>query len=356
MPALTIHSMTPRKIHFWLLLTGAGTFFILLLLISYIHTGNPFTSFNLWALIREGTLILVQMMATIYLVYYSILFFDRQFPPGQTALKRYVTELLFVVIAGFGINKLFHSLFIAWIVVPEPDMEFLDRKLRILLVVSQTLVVFTYGLFTAFRIFTIHKQKQLEVVQWQKEIAESQYETLKNQLNPYFLFNSLNLLTSLVHYDADKAETFIEKLSRTYRYLLDQREKTTVLLEAEMRFLRNFIYILQEQYGKKIHITNGIQGEISHGSLIPHTFLITLEHIISNSIMSASRPLTITLHAIGEKIVVTYSLQKKAITVPPADDQFQLLCNRYKDLGNPITLSMKEKEEKEHINIPLLNP
>ncbi|ULQ58233.1 histidine kinase [Flavihumibacter rivuli] len=294
------------------------------------------------------------MLATIYLVYYSILFFDRQFPPGQTALKRYVTELLFVVIAGFGINKLFHSLFIAWVVVPEPDMEFLDRKLRILLVVSQTLVVFTYGIFTAFRIFTIHRQKQLEVVQWQKEIAESQYEALKNQLNPHFLFNSLSILSSLVHYDAGKAEIFIEKLSRTYRYLLDQREKTAVSLEEEIQFLRNFMYIVQERYGKKIDITNALKGESGNAYIIPNTFLIILEHIIATSSMSAASPLHILLNLTGEKILVIYSLQKKTNSVPAADDQFDLLCNRYRDLGKPINISVIEMEQKEIISIPLL--
>ncbi|MDZ7646494.1 MAG: histidine kinase [Cytophagales bacterium] len=82
-----------------------------------------------------------------------------------------------------------------------------------------------------------------------KESMEAQYNNLKNQVNPHFLFNSLNALTNLVYQDQAKAVKFIKQLSEVYRYVLDSRDKEVVQLEEEMHFLESYVFLQQIRFG-----------------------------------------------------------------------------------------------------------
>ncbi|HRF25782.1 MAG TPA: histidine kinase [Ferruginibacter sp.] len=341
----------------WIPLSGFISFLLLLNLIFFVNTGGLYLSSIIhWnELLREGWLPTIQMTSVIYFVYYSVKWFDRKYSDKGFSVSRYVFELAWVIAGGFIINRVFHFLFIQWIVVPEDDMELLRQKLRNLLILSQTIVVVVYGMMTSYRIYKNLQQKQVEVLKMQRELAQSQFDTLKNQLNPHFLFNSLSTLGSLVYADADKAETFIEKLSKTYRYLLDQREKDAVRLEEELQFLEHVKYLIQQRYGSKVEWQIHIKQSADVLYIIPHSLLIVLEYILGTCSMSAQKPLRINIELNGRFMLVRYSLQQKPLSARHLEEQFNNLVQRYTDLGLTIVQQTDEINELNIIRIPLVS-
>lgn len=326
------------SIHIWLPVCGVVAFLLLVLQLRFINTGSFFGSFSISSLFKEGWLIIIQMTVVMYFVYYATRFFDERFPSKKFSIRRYIYELAVVVIVGFFINKFFHFLFIKLVVVPEEDMTGLNRKLHNLLLVTQSLIVIMYGLLTAFRIYRSFREKQQQLLQWQKEYALTQFETLKNQLNPHFLFNSLSALTSLVYADAAKAELFIEKLSKTYRYLLDQREKEAVPVWEELGFLDNYRYLTGQRYGNKLVIVPPETQGHEQLYILPHSILVVLEYITGTNMMSAANPLEIVIRIKQKTLLFQFNHQEKAIVNRHLEMQFSNLQQRYAEMGKRMTI------------------
>lgn len=354
MQKLTTPVTIIRYIHVWLFLGGILLFLLLLCLVSYVNTGSFFTTFSISALLREGLLILVQNLSVMYFVYYAILTFDKIYLNRNFTISRYVYELLIIVSGSLLINKFFHFLFIKLVVIPEADAEALDQKLRNLLVITQTMVVVMYGLITGFRLFYNLQQKQLELLRMQKEFAQTQFEIFKNQLNPHFLFNSLSALSSLVYADADMAEKFIEKLSRTYRYLLDQREKEFVGLAQELEFLENFYFLVEQRYGNKVRIIKELHQQEDGLYLLPHTMLIIMEYLIGSNTMSSAKPLLININIHNTALQIRHSYQPKSLPNLHLQEQLNSLLNNYQQMNKKITISRDENSLQQLISIPFL--
>lgn len=341
-----------NSIHFWLPASGFSIFLILLILANYVNTGLFLSNWHLTSLIREGWLILIQVIAALYFVYYAILYFDKKMGI-EFSVKRYAYEIVCVIVGGFLINRFFLYLFITLIVVPEPDVQEINQRLRNLLIISQVLVLLIYILLTGFRIIKSLQQKQLEILKLQKAFTQTQFEAIKNQLNPHFLFNSLSVLTSLVYADANKAETFIDKLSGTYRYLLDQKEKEAVHISEEITFLENYEYLVEQRFGSKLRIVKDLYPPNHY--LLPHTFLVVLEYIIGSNSMSASNPLTIEISFKNSFLFFRYVQQIKALQHAQLKEQFASLQNSYRQSGNEITITQDDFLQQQSIRIPLIS-
>jgi hypothetical protein len=325
--------------------------FLLAIVYRYINIGSPFIHWSeLPGFYTQGWPIMVQTFVILYLVYFSIRHFSRRYKENPNGIERFVREILFILLAGFAIMEFFRWVFVTYMVVPEDDMAFLDRKLKMILMIDITFLIVIYSFMTSFRIFRFLQLKNLEVVKWQREYTQSQFEAMKNQLNPHFLFNSLNALSSLVYVNADLAETFIEKLSRSYRYLLEQRDKTTVPLAQELQFLDSFLFLTEQRFGNKLQVS---LQEINAANCYvpPHTLMILLEYIIQTNSMSAASPLVLSLSQKENVLVLEYNEQLKPGNTPEETgsqlsrlkDEFQYLLGKplAKNIaGNHITITI----------------
>lgn len=341
------------NVHFLFITGGLLLNFLLMLMYSYINNGHLF--FPLYA-IREfysqGWPIMVQTFVILYLLYYSIRYFNKRYSDHPNGFERFLKEILFVTLIGFCITEAFRWVFVTYMVVPEADMAFLQRRLKLISTINLTFLIVVYAFMTSFRIFRYLQQKNIEVARWQREYTQSQFEAVKNQLNPHFLFNSLNALSSLVYVDADLAERFIEKLSKSYRYLLEQRDKQTVPLEQELAFLQSFLFLIEQRFGKKLQVT--VETMDTNGYTVPpHTLLIVMEHILQNNTMSNAKPLRITIAKEGPSLCIRHPHQPKA-QAEEKSAQFNYLQEQFRFLsGKEITISLKDSTV--HLNIPLRN-
>lgn len=135
-----------------------------------------------------------------------------------------------------------------------------------------------------------------QVLKLQKENLQSQFEVLKQQVNPHFLFNSLNVLTSLIKADPDLAETFTEKLSKVYRYVLENKEKDLVSLSTEMDFLNAYLFLINIRFSGKIIVEIDIDSKYAEYRVLPIAVQMLIENAIKHNTYSKTNPLLINIY------------------------------------------------------------
>lgn len=343
------------SIHFWLPLTGFVFFFLFLASLSFINTGSLKPLLDVASILREGFFLLFDMVASMYFVYYTIQFFNKKFAFKALSVQRYSIEIPLVFIGGFVLKSIFYFLFVKLVVVPEVNAASLELRLRNLLAMTHTYLMLTYVVITGFNSFKSMELRKTEVNRLEKEYAQSKFEALQNQLNPHFLFNSLSVLISLVQIDAGIAEQFIEKLSKTYRYLLDQREKEWVLLKDEVDFLQHYIFLTQQRYTDKLYVDVDIPENILKSKLIiPNSFLIIMEYIINKTSMSLLNPLHIVVTLSNNMLLFTYTGQIKETLNKAILQPLQQLENRYAKMNKRIDLYTNSHTLEHFIIIPLM--
>lgn len=162
----------------------------------------------------------------------------------------------------------------------------------------------------------------------EKEKMRYQFEALKNQVNPHFLFNSLNVLASLAYQDADKTNVFTKKLAEVYRYLLKTSDHQTVSLEEELRFTKAFLYLEEIRFGNALQVIiddaadtadeaeEAVEAEVADSKrsarVIPASLQMLVENAIKHNIATSSSPLVIHISINRKSIIVSNNLQLRS--------------------------------------------
>jgi hypothetical protein len=134
-----------------------------------------------------------------------------------------------------------------------------------------------------------------QLLKLQKENLQSQFEVLKQQVNPHFLFNSLNVLTSLIKVDPDLAEKFTERLSKVYRYVLENKDKDLVTLTTEMDFLRAYVFLIDIRFQGKVFVNINFNEKETEGFVVPLALQLLIENAIKHNTFSKKSPLHVTM-------------------------------------------------------------
>jgi hypothetical protein len=179
-----------------------------------------------------------------------------------------------------------------------------------------------------------------------------QNETLKNQVNPHFLFNSLNTLSSLVADRPDDAERFIQKLSSIYRYILENSKKDKVPLKTELDFISDYFELHKVRDKEKI-IMEINTADISEFSIIPVSLQILIENAIKHNMTTRESPLTISIAIEGEYIVIKNNLQKLGTRLDSTKIGLKNLGERVR-LISKKDLIVEEKNDFFIVKVPLL--
>ncbi len=193
-----------------------------------------------------------------------------------------------------------------------------------------------------------------QLLKLQKENLQSQFEVLKQQVNPHFLFNSLNVLTSLIKIDADLAETFTEQLSKVYRYVLENKDKDIVPLRVEMEFLHAYIFLLNIRFKDKIFVNITVNDSFSEMNVVPLALQLLLENAIKHNSFSKKSPLYIDIHVSDDMyLVVANNLQNRENQMVSTGVGLENIRKRYELVSqkNPV---FQMKDDKFVAQIPLL--
>jgi hypothetical protein len=175
-----------------------------------------------------------------------------------------------------------------------------------------------------------YRSQQLEIENVQVQLA-----ALKNQVNPHFLFNSLSILASLVETDTRLSVQFINKLSRAYRYTLEQQDHDLVPLQTELTFIESYIFLLKIRFEGKFDVELNVPTAARSAYLIaPLTLQLLIENAVKHSTMSAASPLHVHLYLEGDTLVVRNPLQGRPTPYASTGVGLKNIHNRYRLLTN----------------------
>lgn len=201
--------------------------------------------------------------------------------------------------------------------------------------------------------FSRIEASQLETEQLKKAQLQTQFDLLKEQVNPHFLFNSLNSLSSLIATHPDKAEEFVEEMSRVYRYLLRSNEEQLTTLQKEIDFIKSYNMLLTTRFGIGFQPVIKIEEKLKEWLLPPMTLQLLMENAVKHNIVDPDTPLVVQLYTQDEKLVVSNNLQKKNKTVVSNKVGLSNILSKYELLNYP-EVEIKETIDEFIVVLPLI--
>lgn len=216
-------------------------------------------------------------------------------------------------------------------------------------------ITFVISFFlNAWQFLSNWRKAALDMAELKKVQMATKYESLKNQVNPHFLFNSLNALTNLVYEDQDQAAKFIRQLSKVYRYVLDTRSQELVPLKTEMAFLDSYIFLQKIRFEEKL-IVNIDVADYQESMIPPIAIQMLLENAIKHNTVAEEEPLTIDIYVENEShIVVKNNLQKKTIPIEASSGMgLANIRSRYEFLSQN-QVDIRETDTEFIVKLPLI--
>lgn len=224
-------------------------------------------------------------------------------------------------------------------------------KLLIITVIASLLYTIIYfALFSYNQYAVVH----VDAAKNQRKQLQLQFEALKSQLSPHYLFNCLNTISSLVYKDTALAEDFIRRLAQTYQYILANNERRFVLLEDEIEFVKSYNYLLQVRFQNNLHLEINLPNNILHSKIPPLTLQMLVENAVKHNVISKDQPLNIYISAIDNTDIKITNTK----TATPANvNSFQIgLENIKKRYGYFTDKKIKIKNtDKFTVQLPVLH-
>ncbi|MDR0748343.1 MAG: histidine kinase [Tannerellaceae bacterium] len=278
-----------------------------------------FTSFVLW---HEGqdlfdisfliiNLTNVAVASMVVTIFHKTLLYNAALSTAQ--LRRKLVPLFFVFLFSVILLSLLIfslGLYLLFLIKGYDTSGFLEHLIQ-----KEFPVVFTplaIGILVSSIVFFYHTWRQSidREQQLREENLIYQYRNLKSRVNPHFLFNSLNTLSELIYADTQKADNYIQKLARTYRYILDNEETTLIPLSEEITFVTQYFDLQKERDGDKIRLEMQLEQTAPY-KIIPVSLQIVVENALKHNAASEDNPLVIRLHQAGGYIEVFNTIRKK---------------------------------------------
>ena len=273
---------------------------------------------------------------------------DRLYPWMHYPIKRFTSGIIgalvftsaVLLIVGIAINVVF-------------DIPF-DSAQMLPLYFANGIAVFMFCFMVAWQFLHAWQELALREEKMKNEVLSARYESLKNQVNPHFLFNSLNSLSSLINENTEMADRFVKQLSIVYRYVLGTRTKEAVTVAEELDVLESFIFLERIRFGENLRIDINISEKDKSKMVIPLVFQMLLENAIKHNTLSKDDPLSIRLYDKGDFIVVENNLQPKTILRDQSEKVgLENIISRYSMLSEEKVV-IEKTENAFIVKIPLL--
>ena len=251
---------------------------------------------------------------------------------------------VFALVVRYGIYKF-----------GEPSLDF---KLDSLFMAS-TWVLYVFasaGLNTIFflKYFIVRwKESIRQTERLEKEKTQVQFDNLKNQLNPHFLFNALTSLNSLISENQQLASQFLQHMSKVYRYVLQNKDKNFVSLQTELNFIKNYVFLVETRFGGALEIKFEIREGAHEQAIVPVTLQILIENAIKHNIVDHEKPLSIDIFTSGDYLVISNNLQKRKTVETSNKLGLENLKSLYKFLTQRPVI-VEELDDRFNVKVPLI--
>lgn len=222
-----------------------------------------------------------------------------------------------------------------------------------------------FGCF-ASTVITFLNEAAVNWSNWKKAVTETEqlkiaYQKsklygLKGQINPHFLFNCFNSLSSLIQDDEQKAERFLAEMTRVHRYMLRTDDEQRVSLEQELKFARSYLFLIKTRFGQAIHISIHVEQEMLQKQLPPLSLQVILENIIYTNAAVKTSPLLLSIYSENQRLIIKNSLQDKILSNETYHEEgLDNLIAKYRLMGG-MEMHVQETADERTILLPLFDP
>lgn len=316
---------------------------VLSLVFALNHPANPLTfwrgwlvSFGIWALYWNAN-------ATVFA------YFNRRYRHDALSTRRFSWVIGWYLVDIFSVSLISLAVRVA---LRLPGMAFSGAAYRLVFFESLAPMIMLVAVYESLYFFSAWRQASVRAVNLEKENAISRLEALKQQVDPHFLFNSLNTMAALVD-DNEPAQEFLGALASVYRYVLLSRSVPSVPLEQELAFVDNYLLLLRAKLGGQLEVVRDIEAPWLAWHVPPIAVQQVLEYVVKHHSVRPGQPLRITLHADKGYLDIRNSVQpapkpqlRAEATLQRVVDQFQLLT------AVPVTVEAQGAEVA--VRLPLL--
>jgi len=287
--------------------------------------------------------------------YSNMYFFDymerRQWKKGDT-IKRVVIGIFgatVITLAGLFVLRSLTALGIEEITYKEFIKNESFANYQFGLWITLTVVII-------FHVVYFYNKYQQNRIKEQKVIAgtaSAKFDALKNQLDPHFLFNSLNVLTSLIEENPDNAQKFTTALSKVYRYVLEQKSKELVTVDEELQFAKTYMSLLKMRFEDSIVFEMPEKSSNPESKVVPLSLQLLLENAVKHNMVTSSKPLHIRIYEDYDKLIVENNLQPKQIVKKSSGVGLSNIMQRYELLTNK-KVKINQQAKSFAVAIPML--
>ncbi|WP_372753094.1 2TM domain-containing protein [Mariniflexile sp.] len=285
----------------------------------------------------------------------NMYFFDyleRRSWGGKDGIKRIVVGIVgSVVITLIGLFLL--RIFTSVIYNGNSFQDFLANEkfanYQFGLWITLTIVIIFHSIYFYNR-YQQNKIKEQKVI---AGTASAKFDALKNQLDPHFLFNSLNVLTSLIEENPENAQKFTTSLSKVYRYVLEQKNKELVLVDEELEFAKTYMSLLKMRFEDSIIFDIPDKANNPESKVVPLSLQLLLENAVKHNTVTSNKPLHIKIYEEADSLVVENNLQPKQIVKKSSGVGLSNVMQRY-DLLTSKKISINKEANRFAVAIPML--
>lgn len=275
---------------------------------------------------------------------------DGRYPWEKNAGKRMLIQSLIVSLWALFVLTWPTILYEKYIF--RGHFQFIVHEQAIILGLLFSLLI--TAILSGIYLFSEWKKSILESEKLKREQLDAEFEALKNQVNPHFLFNCLNTLTAIIPEDPEMSVLFVQKLSNVYRHVLQYKDKSTIDLQTELEGIESYIYLLRIRFGNNLFV----KAEIPHSAraleIAPLTLQMLIENAVKHNIISNSKPLNINIYVEGNStLVVRNNLQRKDSRPVSTSIGLQNISKRYNFIGQK---AVEILDDQKHfiVKLPLI--
>ncbi|MCB0680711.1 MAG: histidine kinase [Saprospiraceae bacterium] len=250
----------------------------------------------------------------------------RRFPREAQVRWRIAVQTMLITVYAIGVNFGLGYLLSEVIVICQyPEV----RNTTIMMVSTMTITYLIMGIYEAAYFYRKWINALVDKERFEREAAQSQLEGLRSQVNPHFLFNSLNTLVYMIKGDPDGAVSFVQRMSKVYRYILEIRDRELISLQEELDFLDNYLFLLKQRFEDNLQVSIELPANATDYQILPLSLQMLFENAIKHNVISTRQPLHIRVWVENQKLIVKNNLQPKSQAEPSTRVGLDNIRHRY---------------------------
>ncbi len=332
---------------FWFTIIGI---FFLSFVTDFLFSNSSFTRLPFLKALLNWSVSLFFSTCNWFIIRAIMIFLRKKFPALKDSIKRILIFFLTIVATVISID-IIGGLFLSQIFGGSYNPPTRSKTIVSIIVIS----TMTMAIYEAIYFYVKLKKSIKEKEQAKRIIVQTQLDTLRNQAQPHFLFNSLNTLRDIIDQDSkEDAKEFVDKLSNVYRFILESGNVNLISLREELKFAKAYIHIQSERFGENMKVNWNIPEERLEAQIAPMSLQLLLENAIKHNVISRAKPLVIDVVVEDDHLVVNNKIQPKSTQIPSTKVGLKNIKKRYELLSDKI-ITIRTEENMFKVSLPLLS-